>query len=71
MVLLLWVSIAAVILCGRTLAPLTQLATALTRVNTARTAFRSINDLMKNLEIVMKRNPLSSLLSREKLNLKM
>ena len=39
--------IAAVILCGRTLAPLTQLATALTRVNTARTAFRSINDLMK------------------------
>ena len=39
--------IAAVILSGRTLAPLTQLANALTRVNSARTAFRTINDLMK------------------------
>ena len=39
--------IAAVILGGRTLAPLSQLANALTRVNSARTAFRTINDLMK------------------------
>ena len=39
--------IAAVILSGRTLAPLTQLANALTRVNSARTAFKTINDLMK------------------------
>ena len=39
--------IAAVILSGRTLAPLSQLANALTRVNSARTAFRTINDLMK------------------------
>ena len=39
--------IAAVILAGRTLAPLTQLANALTRVNSARTAFSTINELMK------------------------
>lgn len=39
--------IAAVILSGRTLAPLSQLANALTRVNSARTAYRTINDLMK------------------------
>ncbi len=39
--------IAVVILAGRTLAPLTQLAQALTRVNTARTAFKTINELMK------------------------
>ena len=39
--------IAVVILAGRTLAPLSQLANALTRVNSARTAYRSINDLMK------------------------
>ena len=39
--------IATVILAGRTLAPLTQLATALTRVNSARTAFKTIDDLMK------------------------
>jgi len=39
--------IATVILAGRTLAPLTQLATALTRVNSSRAAYRSINDLMK------------------------
>ena len=32
--------IAAVILCGRTLAPLTQLANALTKVTLARTAFQ-------------------------------
>ena len=38
--------IATVILSGRTLAPLTQLANALTRVNSARTAFKTINDLM-------------------------
>ena len=39
--------IAVVILCGRTLAPLSQLANALTRVNSARTAYKSINELMK------------------------
>ncbi len=39
--------IAVVILAGRTLAPLSQLAQALTRVNSARTAFKSINDIMK------------------------
>ena len=38
--------IAVVILCGRTLAPLSQLANALTRVNSARTAYKSINELM-------------------------
>ena len=39
--------IACVILAGRTLAPLSQLANALTRVNSARTAYRTINGLMK------------------------
>ncbi len=39
--------IAVVILAGRTLAPLSQLAQALTRVNSARTAYKSINDIMK------------------------
>jgi ATP-binding cassette subfamily C protein LapB len=39
--------IATVILAGRTLAPLTQLATALTRVNGSRAAFRKIDALMK------------------------
>ncbi len=39
--------IAVVILAGRTLAPLTQLANALTRVNSARTSFKAINELMK------------------------
>lgn len=38
--------IATVILGGRTLAPLGQLASALTRVNSARTAYQTINDLM-------------------------
>ena len=38
--------IAVVILCGRTLTPLSQLANALTRVNSARTAYKSINELM-------------------------
>jgi ATP-binding cassette subfamily C protein LapB len=38
--------IATVILAGRTLAPLTQLANALTRVNSSRAAFRNINELM-------------------------
>ena len=38
--------IATVILAGRTLAPLSQLASALTRVNSARTAYKTINDLM-------------------------
>ena len=39
--------IAVVILSGRTLAPLSQLANALTRANSARTAFKTINNLMK------------------------
>ena len=39
--------IAAVILGGRTLAPLSQLASALSRANTARQAYRSLSDLMK------------------------
>ncbi len=38
--------IATVILSGRTLAPLSQLASALTRANSARTAFKTINELM-------------------------
>ena len=38
--------IAAVILSGRTLAPLTQLASALSRANGARQAYRSLNALM-------------------------
>jgi ATP-binding cassette subfamily C protein LapB len=38
--------IAVVILAGRTLAPLTQVANALTRVNSSRAAYRTINDLM-------------------------
>jgi ATP-binding cassette subfamily C protein LapB len=38
--------IAAVILSGRTLAPLTQLASALSRANGARQAYRSLNTLM-------------------------
>ncbi len=38
--------IAVVILAGRTLAPLTQLANALTRVNSARTAYKTIDSLM-------------------------
>lgn len=40
--------IAAVILSGRTLAPLTQLASALSRANSARQAFRSLNAIMKD-----------------------
>ena len=40
--------IAAVILGGRTLAPLAQLANALTRVNGAMTAYKSLNALLKN-----------------------
>ena len=39
--------IATVILAGRTLAPLTQLASALTRVNSSRAAYRNIDSLMK------------------------
>lgn len=38
--------IATVILAGRTLAPLSALATALTRVNSSRAAFKNINALM-------------------------
>ena len=52
--------IAVVILCGRTLAPLGQLANALTRVNSARTAYKSINDLMsKRVDGGNRENPLS------------
>ncbi len=52
--------IATVILSGRTLAPLTQLANALTRVNSARTAFKTINDLMsKPVDRPETDNPLS------------
>ena len=39
--------IAAVILGGRTLAPLSQLASALSRANSARQAYRSLSDLMR------------------------
>lgn len=39
--------IAAVILGGRTLAPLSQLASALSRANSARQSYRSLSDLMK------------------------
>ena len=52
--------IAVVILCGRTLAPLTQLANALTRVNSSRAAYRNINDLMnKPRDRASVDNPLS------------
>jgi ATP-binding cassette subfamily C protein LapB len=52
--------IAVVILAGRTLAPLSQLASALTRVNSARTAYRSINDLMsKPRDRANTENPIS------------
>ena len=64
--------IAAVILGGRTLAPLTQLANALTRVNSARTAYRTINDLMKKpKDRDDDDNPLSRPNLLVKLNLKM
>ena len=39
--------VAATILSGRTLAPLTQLASALSRANSARQAFRSVDSLMR------------------------
>ncbi len=42
--------IAAVILGGRTLAPLTQLASVLTRANTARQAFKGLNEIMQSGE---------------------
>lgn len=42
--------IAAVILSGRTLAPLTQLASALSRANSARQAYKSLNALMSTDE---------------------
>ena len=49
-----------VILCGRTLAPLSQLANALTRVNSARTRYKSINELMsKRKDGGNTENPLS------------
>ena len=40
--------IAAVILGGRTLAPLSQLASALSRANSARQSYRSLSDLMRD-----------------------
>lgn len=43
--------IAAVILAGRTLAPLTQLASAMSRANAARQAYRSIDVLMQDKAI--------------------
>lgn len=43
--------IAAVILSGRTLAPLTQLASAMSRANSARQAYRSIDSLMQDQSI--------------------
>lgn len=42
--------IAAVILSGRTLAPLTQLSSALSRANSARQAYKSLNSLMSSDE---------------------
>jgi ATP-binding cassette subfamily C protein LapB len=52
--------IATVILAGRTLAPLSQLATALTRVNSSRTAYRTINELMmKPKDRASTENPIS------------
>ena len=42
--------IAAVILGGRTLAPLSQLASALSRANSARQAYRSLSELMRDDE---------------------
>ncbi len=57
--------IAVVILAGRTLAPLTQVANALTRVNSSRAAYRTINDLMnKPRDRASIENPIS----RPKLN---
>lgn len=38
--------IACVILCGRTLAPLSQIANVLSRINSARTAFAALEELM-------------------------
>ena len=43
--------IAASILSGRTLAPLTQLASALSRANSARQAYRSVDSLMREQSI--------------------
>ena len=52
--------IATVILAGRTLAPLTQLATALTRVSGSRAAYKTINELMQRpTDKSDKKNPLS------------
>ncbi len=39
--------IAAVILCGRTLAPLGQLANAMSRINSARSAYRALDELLR------------------------
>ena len=56
--------IAAVILGGRTLAPLSQLASALSRANSARQAYRSLSELMKEDDSL---EPVSAKLSRPKL----
>lgn len=57
--------IAAVILSGRTLAPLTQLASALSRANGARQAYKSLNALMQDDE---EENDTQQRLSRPVLN---
>ena len=58
--------IAAVILGGRTLAPLTQLASAMSRANAARQAYRSIDALMQD-QSVQEESPGGQRLSRPKL----
>jgi ATP-binding cassette subfamily C protein LapB len=57
--------IAAVILGGRTLAPLSQLASALSRANSARQSYRSLSDLMRDDKSA---DGHSAKLSRPKLN---
>jgi len=58
--------IAAVILSGRTLAPLGQLASALSRANSARQAYRSLNAIMADDDI--EEDEVGSRLSRPVLN---
>lgn len=55
--------IAAVILGGRTLAPLTQLASAMSRANAARQAYRSIDALMQD-QSILDQNAVGQRLSR-------
>lgn len=59
--------IAAVILGGRTLAPLTQLASAMSRANAARQAYRSIDALMQD-QTVTEESVNGQRLSRPKLS---